>query len=84
MTYPKNLSPSKLSKLTNNTMSVYTYNGYKNRREYLNSLAEDYDVDRKTVHRMAELLGENEDFDGLITELEDFVSPLEDDGFEEF
>ena len=52
-------------------MSVYTDNGYKNRTEYLNSLAEDYGVDKDTVHCMAELLGPNEDFDGLVTSLED-------------
>lgn len=51
-------------------MSVYTDNGYKNRNDYLNSLAEDYGAD--IVYAMADILGPNEDFDGLICELEDF------------
>ena len=52
-------------------MNVYTENGYKNRREYLDSLSEDMGIDRETVHMMAGLLGPSEDFDGLITTLED-------------
>lgn len=49
-------------------MSVYTDNGYANRREYLKSLAEDYG---DAVYILAELLGPDEDFDGLVTDLED-------------
>lgn len=52
-------------------MSVYQENGYANRREYLESLAEDMGVDRDTVFMLASLLGPSEDFDGLVTELED-------------
>ena len=52
-------------------MNAYTENGYKNRREYLDSLSEDMGIDRETVHMMAGLLGPSEDFDGLITMLED-------------
>jgi hypothetical protein len=47
----------------------YTANGYKNRRDYLETLAEDYD--RSTVFFLASVLGASEDFDGLITALED-------------
>ena len=49
-------------------MSVYTENGFKNRQDYLNSLAEDYG---EKVFFMADVLGPSEDFDGLITSLED-------------
>ena len=52
-----------------NTANDYTANGYANRRDYLESLAEDYD--RSTVFFLASVLGESEDFDGLITALED-------------
>lgn len=52
-------------------MSVYTDNGYKNRAEYLSALSEDYGVDIETVHCLADLLGESEDFDGLVSALED-------------
>ena len=51
--------------------NVYMRKGYKNRKDYLNSLAVDYGVDRITVYSLANMLGETEDFDGLIAELED-------------
>jgi hypothetical protein len=50
-------------------MNDYKANGYANRRDYLESLAEEYD--RSTVFFLASVLGPNEDFDGLITALED-------------
>lgn len=49
-------------------MSVYTDNGYKDRKDYLSSLKEDYG---DAVDILAALLGPDEDFDGLVTELED-------------
>jgi hypothetical protein len=52
-------------------MSVYTDNDYKDRDDYLNCLAEDYGVDVSTVYMMADLLGPSEDFDGLVTSIED-------------
>ena len=52
-------------------MNEYTDNGYKNRREYLDSLSEDMGIDRDTVYALAGMLGPSEDFDGLITTLED-------------
>lgn len=52
-------------------MSIYTENGYQNRRDYLDSLADDYGVDRATVYTIADLYGPGEDFDGLVTALED-------------
>ncbi len=51
-------------------MSIYTDNGYKDRAEYLSALSEDYGVDIETVQCLADLLGEEEDFDGLISALE--------------
>ena len=55
-----------------NKMSVYTENGYKNRRDYLNGLAEDYGVPLEIVYAAADLLGPEEDFDGLVTTIEDY------------
>ena len=52
-------------------MSIYEENGYTNRREYLESLAEEFDVPSETVFTLASLLGKSEDFDGLINALED-------------
>jgi len=52
-------------------MSAYTNNGFKNRSEYLASLAEEYEGNEDVVYMMADLLGPTEDFDGLVTSLED-------------
>ena len=53
-------------------MSIYQENGYKDRKEYLETLAENNGIDIDTVELVADLLGENEDFDGLVTALEDY------------
>jgi len=53
-------------------MSIYTDEGYESRRDYLTSLADDFGVDVDTVFAIAEMLGSSEDFDGLITSLEDY------------
>ena len=50
---------------------IYTDNGYTDRAEYLDSLAEEYEIDIGVVLNLAEILGPNEDFDGLVTTLQD-------------
>ena len=57
-------------------MSQYTDEGYSSRRDYLDTLADDLGIDRATVYTMAELLGPSEDFDGLVTMLEDHADQL--------
>ena len=52
-------------------MNVYQENGYKDRKDYLKSLAEDFDMEYEDVLMLATTLGEEEDFDGLIAVLED-------------
>ena len=52
-------------------MSIYTDNGYKSRADYLQNLADEKDVDIQTVRMMAGMLGPSEDFDGLVTSIED-------------
>ena len=52
-------------------MSIYTEQGYESRQDYLNSLAEDYGVDINLVLVAASMLGPNEDFDGLVTTIQD-------------
>ena len=54
-------------------MSIYPDEGYKNRRDYLENLADDYGVDRDTVFTLAAMLGSSEDFDGLVTAVEDIA-----------
>ena len=51
-------------------MSIYTDEGFKNRRDYLNDLADDHEVSRDTVYMLADLLGADEDFDGLVSAVE--------------
>jgi hypothetical protein len=48
----------------------YQLNGFANRKEYLESLCEEYP--REIVYALADILGKNEDFDGLVTSLEDY------------
>ena len=52
-------------------MNVYQENGYKDRKDYLKSLAEDFDMEYEDVLMLATTLGEEEDFDGLVAVLED-------------
>lgn len=54
-------------------MTIYQREGYANRNEYLLGLADDLCVDKQTVFMLAELLGKDEDFDGLVTALEDYA-----------
>ena len=58
-------------------MSAYTEQGYQSRRDYLQCLADDYGVPFSTVAAMAAMLGPSEDFDGLVTSLEDYADELE-------
>lgn len=51
--------------------NIYVRKGYKNRKDYLKCLALDYGVDYMTVCSLASMLGESEDFDGLISALDD-------------
>ena len=52
------------------TLNEYQLNGFANRKEYLESLCEDYP--RDIVYALASILGSSEDFDGLVTSLEDY------------
>lgn len=52
--------------------TIYQEKGYKNRQDYLESLADDLGIDLDFVQMTADLLGPNEDFDGLVTMLEDY------------
>ena len=58
-------------KISEQDEARYTRHGYKDRGDYLNNLAEDHGVEPFAVNMMADILGDSEDFDGLVTELED-------------
>jgi hypothetical protein len=49
---------------------VYQDAGYKNRADYLKSLKREYPAD--AVEALSDMLGPSEDFDGLVTSLEDY------------
>lgn len=54
--------------------SRYVMAGYKSRSDYLETLSLEYGVDLFIVENMADVLGPNEDFDGLVSMLqEEFV-----------
>ena len=53
-------------------MTLYIDNGYKDRADYLRCMSDEYGVPINTVMVLADLLGENEDFDGLVTSLADY------------
>ena len=60
----------------NPAMSIYTDNGYANREDYLNELREEYG---DLVDILTGVLPESEDFDGLVTSLEDALDSGEYD-----
>ena len=53
--------------------NAYIENGYKNRQDYLEQLAEEYDAPLDIVMEAADLLGPSEDFDGLVMTMEDYT-----------
>jgi hypothetical protein len=57
-------------------MSIYTDEGYKSRRHYLEGLAFDMDIPLDDVLMLASVLGSSEDFDGLVTHCEDHAEQL--------
>lgn len=53
-------------------MNVYEEQGYKNRTGYLKFLASDLCLPEDIVFALANMLGSGEDFDGLVTALEEY------------
>ena len=51
--------------------NAYIQNGYESREHYLQCMSDDYGVPIEVVHSLADMLGENEEFDGLVSALED-------------
>ena len=59
--------------LSESNMSIYEMKGFKDRQDYLESLADENDIDISVVYAVADMLGEIEDFDGLPITLEDYA-----------
>jgi hypothetical protein len=54
-------------------MSIYQEYGFESRKEYLLDLADNMGIDASIVFALAGMLGSSEDFDGLVTSLEDYA-----------
>ena len=67
------MSTQRQTEATRPPTNIYTDNGYKNRNDYLEELACNNGIDRETVDMIADVLGPNEDFDGLVSSIEDYV-----------
>ena len=70
---PKPIKDNDMSATTRKPVNVYVLNGYRDRADYIRQLADEYGIDEQTVWMVADLGGENEDFDGLISDLEDGI-----------
>jgi hypothetical protein len=65
-------NPMKLTHLLmENVMSIYKQHGFDSRKAYLISIAEDYGIQESAVFLLSQMLGAGEDFDGLISHLND-------------
>jgi hypothetical protein len=54
-------------------LTIYQEQGFDNRRDYLDHLSEELEVDKDIVYELASVLGKSEDFDGLVTSLQDYA-----------
>ncbi|MDO4437016.1 MAG: hypothetical protein Q4B77_03600 [Coriobacteriaceae bacterium] len=53
-------------------LNIYQRNGYYNREDYLRCMSEDYCVPYDVVHAMADKLGRDEEFDGLVEAVKNY------------
>ena len=60
-------------------VNPYKENGYKDRADYLEQLASEYDAPMEVVMALADTLGPDEDFDGLVSGLRDWEDWQEDE-----
>ena len=52
--------------------NIYIDNGYKNQSDYYLSLSERFNIDLTAVYALSDVLGPSEDFDGLVSSLDDY------------
>jgi len=52
--------------------TIYEKHSFSSREDYLIHLGEDLGIDMDVVYIVSDLLGPDEDFDGLVTMLEDY------------
>lgn len=58
--------------ISQQTLDELNEQGYDNLLDYFDCLAEDFGTELHCVEAVAEVLGESELFDGLLTSLEDY------------
>jgi hypothetical protein len=58
--------------------NIYQQNGFESRYAYLINLADNFGVSKRSVLTLAAMLGESEDFDGLVTSIEDMADEMGD------
>ena len=56
-----------------NEENIYQEYGFKDRKEYLCHLADQFGLSIDKVCAIADIFGAREDFDGLVTALEDYI-----------
>lgn len=71
---PPNNKLENLTWVINMQENIYIEQGYESRKDYLECLSGDYDCPLENVIALADLLGEEEMFDGLVSALEDYYS----------
>jgi len=64
--------------MSESKLNIYQENGYTDRKDYLECMAGDYGVPLEVVESMADVLGESEMFDGLVSALEDAEGMFEE------
>lgn len=53
-------------------MNLYQERGYTDRLDYLKGIAEEHNVPLNVVVSVADLMGDGEDFDGLVSAVQDY------------
>ena len=51
---------------------IYKDNGYSDRDDYFVNLSLQFNIDLSSVYALSEVMGANEDFDGLVSSLDDY------------
>lgn len=53
-------------------MNIYQQHGYTDRLDYLKGISDEHNVPLNVVVSVAELMGDGEDFDGLVSAVQDY------------
>ena len=65
------MTPDRINAARTISLARYQEDGYDTRLEYLHGLADEHGLNVETVLTLADLLGPEEDFDGLVCSCED-------------